>query len=333
MTNGEAIPESWRAALEPVLQNAESRRLGGWLRQEEERGTTIYPPRGQRLRALELTPLDAVKVVILGQDPYHGPGQAHGLCFSVNDGVQVPPSLVNIYKELESDLGVPRRASGNLEHWGRQGVLLHTSNANISGEQKIAYMRKQVVERQKALSLFRPFHPGRRPEIAVAEQAAEPAPAEAVLRIGDDVRRSIGEDEARADRELERPGAGFHLGLQILERFSVGMFLPAILAGRSACPHFLRRGQAVFAQIPQRAPRTHHASKRVAVIDTDDRQPQFARLTLILLRMRRAMQEREIGGDADFAIGRNVARMFHANSPCTNHRVGTAAPLSSATSS
>ena len=131
MTNGEAIPESWRAALEPVLQNAESRRLGGWLRQQEDGGATIYPPRGQRLRALELTPLDQVKVVILGQDPYHGPGQAHGLCFSVPDGVQVPPSLVNIYKELESDLGVPRRPSGNLDHWARQGVLLLNTSLTV----------------------------------------------------------------------------------------------------------------------------------------------------------------------------------------------------------
>ena len=120
----EAVPESWRAALAPVLQSPEARRLGGWLTQQEANGKAIYPPRGQRLRALELTPLDQVKVVILGQDPYHGPGQAHGLCFSVPEGVATPPSLANIYKELESDLGVPRRAHGNLEHWARQGVLL-----------------------------------------------------------------------------------------------------------------------------------------------------------------------------------------------------------------
>ena len=124
MANGDAIPESWRAALEPVLQSPEARRLGGWLTLEEDSGKTVYPPRGQRLRALELTPLDQVKAVILGQDPYHGPGQAHGLCFSVPEGIATPPSLVNIYKELESDLGIPRRAHGNLEHWVRQGVLL-----------------------------------------------------------------------------------------------------------------------------------------------------------------------------------------------------------------
>ena len=120
----ESVPVSWRAALDPVLQAPEARRLGGWLQREEANGKTVYPPRGQRLRALELTPLDEVKVVILGQDPYHGPGQAHGLCFSVPEGIQVPPSLVNIYKELEDDLGVPRRPDGNLERWARQGVLL-----------------------------------------------------------------------------------------------------------------------------------------------------------------------------------------------------------------
>jgi uracil-DNA glycosylase len=131
MANGEVIPETWRAALGPVLGSPEARRLGGWLQREEADGRTIYPPRGQRLHALELTPLDAVRVVILGQDPYHGPGQAHGLCFSVPEGVQVPPSLVNIYKELETDLGVARRTSGNLERWARQGVLLLNTSLTV----------------------------------------------------------------------------------------------------------------------------------------------------------------------------------------------------------
>ena len=120
----ESVPDSWRAVLEPALATAEARQLGGWLSREEADGKAVFPPRGQRLRALELTPLDAVKVVILGQDPYHGPGQAHGLCFSVPEGIRTPPSLANIYKELEADLGIPRRAHGNLEHWSRQGVLL-----------------------------------------------------------------------------------------------------------------------------------------------------------------------------------------------------------------
>lgn len=119
-----SLPESWRSVLEPVLQSPPLRALGGFLQAEERAGKVIYPPRGSRLAALEMTPLDAVRVVILGQDPYHGPGQAHGLAFSVQQGVKVPPSLVNIYKELEADLGIPRATHGNLSHWAQQGVLL-----------------------------------------------------------------------------------------------------------------------------------------------------------------------------------------------------------------
>jgi len=124
MTGSDAVPTSWRAALEPVLSTPEARRLGGFLSTEEAAGKRIYPPRGERLAALALTPLDSVKVVILGQDPYHGAGQAHGLAFSVREGVRVPPSLVNIYKELQADLGIPPASHGNLSSWARQGVLL-----------------------------------------------------------------------------------------------------------------------------------------------------------------------------------------------------------------
>lgn len=127
----DAVPESWKAALEPVLATREARRLGGFLKAEEAAGKRIYPPRGMRLRALELTPLDRVKVVILGQDPYHGPGQAHGLSFSVPEGVKTPPSLVNIYKELQSDLGIPPARHGNLEKWARQGVLLLNNSLTV----------------------------------------------------------------------------------------------------------------------------------------------------------------------------------------------------------
>jgi len=130
-----ALPPSWQPALAPVLQTPAARRLGGWLRAEEAAGKVIYPPRGSRLRALELTPLDRVKVVILGQDPYHGPGQAHGLAFSVPDGVRVPPSLVNIYKELEDDLGVKVPPHGNLESWARQGVLLLNNALTVEAGQ------------------------------------------------------------------------------------------------------------------------------------------------------------------------------------------------------
>ncbi|WP_151972912.1 uracil-DNA glycosylase [Erythrobacter sp. EC-HK427] len=131
----EAIPDSWKPVLEPALATPEARQLGGWLRAEEAAGKVIYPPRGCRLRALELTPLDSVKVVILGQDPYHGPGQAHGLCFSVPEGVRQPPSLVNICKELESDLGIHRPRHGNLESWARQGVLLLNNTLTVEAAQ------------------------------------------------------------------------------------------------------------------------------------------------------------------------------------------------------
>lgn len=124
MANSDAVPVAWRAVLDPVLASAKSRALGGFLKAEEAAGKAIYPPRGSRLAALELCPLDAVKVVILGQDPYHGPGQAHGLSFSVLEGVRVLPSLVNIYKELHADLGLPIPPHGNLSNWARQGVLL-----------------------------------------------------------------------------------------------------------------------------------------------------------------------------------------------------------------
>jgi uracil-DNA glycosylase len=127
----DTIPESWRSVLEPALASAEARKLGGWLKAEEAAGKVIYPPRGTRLAALALTPLDAVRCVILGQDPYHGPGQAHGLAFSVQDGVRPPPSLVNIYKELEADCGLPRPANGDLSKWARQGVLLLNNTLTV----------------------------------------------------------------------------------------------------------------------------------------------------------------------------------------------------------
>ncbi|HVR91960.1 MAG TPA: uracil-DNA glycosylase [Novosphingobium sp.] len=139
MDNSEAIPPSWRAALEPVLATPLSRQLGGFLRAEEAAGKRIYPPPGSRLRALELTPLDRVKVVILGQDPYHGAGQAHGLAFSVQDGVRVPPSLLNIYKELEADLGLPRPTLGNLTGWAKQGVLLLNAALTVEDGQPASH--------------------------------------------------------------------------------------------------------------------------------------------------------------------------------------------------
>ena len=115
---------SW---LEPLRAEFDSDYMGAlrrWLVGEKAAGKRIFPAGSEWFRALELTPLSQVRVVILGQDPYHGPGQAHGLCFSVREGVRTPPSLVNIYKELETDLGIPPARHGFLEHWARQGVLL-----------------------------------------------------------------------------------------------------------------------------------------------------------------------------------------------------------------
>ena len=131
----ESIPPSWHPVLAPVLTTPEARKLGGWLKAEEGAGKVIYPPRGSRLAALDLTALEDVRCVILGQDPYHGPGQAHGLAFSVQAGVKPPPSLVNIYKELETDLGLPRPATGDLTPWAKQGVLLLNNTLTVEAGQ------------------------------------------------------------------------------------------------------------------------------------------------------------------------------------------------------
>ena len=118
---------SWLGPLQAEFDQPYMADLRQFLLAEREAGKRIFPAGANWFRALDLTPLDQVKVVILGQDPYHGPGQAHGLCFSVPEGVRPPPSLINIYKELESDLGISRPAHGFLEHWAKQGVLLLNS--------------------------------------------------------------------------------------------------------------------------------------------------------------------------------------------------------------
>ncbi len=105
--------------------------LREFLRREKSAGKVIYPPGREMFAAFNLTPLERVKVVILGQDPYHGPGQAHGLCFSVRPGVALPPSLVNIYREMQEDLGIPPAAHGCLTHWAEQGVLLLNSVLSV----------------------------------------------------------------------------------------------------------------------------------------------------------------------------------------------------------
>jgi uracil-DNA glycosylase len=115
---------SWKAALKDEFDKPYFQELAGRLHGEKRDGFTIYPPGGLIFRAFELTPLDEVRVVILGQDPYHGPGQAMGLSFSVPDGVAAPPSLKNIFREIETDLGITLSGRTNLEPWARQGVLL-----------------------------------------------------------------------------------------------------------------------------------------------------------------------------------------------------------------
>jgi uracil-DNA glycosylase len=118
---------SWLEPLRGEFDQPYMGELKRFLLAEREKGRTIFPRASNWFRALDLTPLDKVRVVILGQDPYHGPGQAHGLCFSVMPGVRPPPSLVNIFKELQGDLGISPSSHGFLEHWASQGVLLLNS--------------------------------------------------------------------------------------------------------------------------------------------------------------------------------------------------------------
>ncbi len=125
------LPASWRTPLAEACAAPGMASLRRFLAEEESAGKRIFPQAEDRFRALELTPPQAVRVVILGQDPYHGEGQAHGLCFSVRPGVRPPPSLVNICKELHADLGIARPGHGFLEHWARQGVLLLNSVLSV----------------------------------------------------------------------------------------------------------------------------------------------------------------------------------------------------------
>ncbi len=130
------IDESWKTALEDEFNKPYFQELKSFLVAEKSK-YTVYPPGSRIFAAFDVTPFDSVKVVILGQDPYHGAGQAHGLCFSVPKGIQKPPSLLNICKELNTDLGIPIASHGNLEKWAKQGVLLLnatlTVRANMAG--------------------------------------------------------------------------------------------------------------------------------------------------------------------------------------------------------
>lgn len=130
------LRQEWLQLLESEFDATYMKQLGAFLREAKAEGKEIYPPGNQFFAALEATPPDSVKVVILGQDPYHGPGQAHGLSFSVRGRQRIPPSLQNIFRELHADLGVQPPAHGDLSAWARQGVLL--LNSILSVERGVA---------------------------------------------------------------------------------------------------------------------------------------------------------------------------------------------------
>lgn len=135
------IEESWKEVLSPEFKKDYFIRLTDFVRQEYQT-TTVYPPGKLIFNAFNLCPYPKVKVVIIGQDPYHGPGQAHGLCFSVNDGVPFPPSLQNIFKEIQSDLGSPIPETGNLTRWAGQGVLMLNATLTVRAHQAGSHQRR-----------------------------------------------------------------------------------------------------------------------------------------------------------------------------------------------
>jgi len=137
-----ALEGSWKSALSTEFEQPYMQRLKSFLIERKQMGKRIFPRGSEYFRALDLTPLTDVKVVILGQDPYHGEGQAHGLCFSVQPGIRIPPSLVNIYKELQADLGIVPPRHGFLEHWARQGVLLLNSVLTVEEAQAASHQGK-----------------------------------------------------------------------------------------------------------------------------------------------------------------------------------------------
>ena len=139
MSNTVRLHDSWKSPLAAEFDSPYMQELKRFLLEEKAAGKNIFPAGSEYFRALDLTPLDTVRVVILGQDPYHGPEQAHGLCFSVRPGVRPPPSLCNIYKELESDLGITRPSHGCLEHWAKQGVLLLNSVLTVEAGQAASH--------------------------------------------------------------------------------------------------------------------------------------------------------------------------------------------------
>ena len=142
MINETKLDASWLEVMADEYEKPYMTELRQFLVEEKRQGKTIFPPEQQIYYALEKTPFDKVKVVILGQDPYHGEGQAHGLCFSVQSGVKPPPSLVNIYKEMETDLGLAPPGHGNLNNWTEQGVLLLNAVLTVEAHQAGSHQGK-----------------------------------------------------------------------------------------------------------------------------------------------------------------------------------------------
>jgi uracil-DNA glycosylase len=135
------IEASWERRLHGEFEKDYFARLTQFVRSEYAT-TTVYPPGKLIFNAFDLCPFDQVKVVIIGQDPYHGPGQAHGVCFSVNEGVPFPPSLRNIFKEIQDDLGTPIPATGDLTRWAKQGVLLLNATLTVRAGQAGSHQRQ-----------------------------------------------------------------------------------------------------------------------------------------------------------------------------------------------
>ncbi len=135
------IEESWKEVLKEEFKQDYFRNIVLHIKTEKSQGKIIYPPGQQIFNAFNTTPFDKVKVVILGQDPYHGPGQAHGLCFSVQNGVPPPPSLVNIFKELQEDIGFRIPNHGNLTNWAQQGVFLLNASLTVRAGEPMSHSK------------------------------------------------------------------------------------------------------------------------------------------------------------------------------------------------
>jgi len=135
------IESSWKEVLKDEFKKPYFKQIADHLKTEKAQGKTIYPPGPMIFNAFDKTPIDEVKVVILGQDPYHGPGQAHGLSFSVQKGVPPPPSLINIFKELHDDVGAPIPNHGNLEKWAKQGVMLLNASLSVRAGEPMSHSK------------------------------------------------------------------------------------------------------------------------------------------------------------------------------------------------